>query len=71
MSTLKVPQPQCSNPPQLFENWVKKEQLAQHLACSPSYINKLMCEGLPRTKFGRAVRFRISEVEEWLQRRSN
>ena len=53
-----------------FENLVNKSQLAQHLDFSESYINKLMTFGLPRIKSGRAVRFRISEVMTWLERRN-
>ncbi len=56
---------------QFFENLVTKEQLAGSLALSPSYISKLMAtEGLPHLKIGRAVRFRVSEVVAWLQKRS-
>jgi excisionase family DNA binding protein len=49
---------------------ITKEQLAQQLALSPSYISKLMSEeGLPYIKIGRAVRFRPKEVVEWLTER--
>ena len=49
---------------------VTKQQLAQQLALSPSYISKLMSdEGLPYIKIGRAVRFRPKEVVEWLNER--
>ena len=51
------------------ENLVTKEQLAKMLAVSESYIDKLMVRGFPRYKIGRAVRFRFSEVMEWLQKR--
>jgi excisionase family DNA binding protein len=51
------------------ENFFDKEQLAEKLAMSQSYIDKLMTQGLPRYKFGRSVRFRFSEVMEWLQKR--
>lgn len=54
-----------------FECLVTKEQLAGSLALSRSYISKLMAaEGLPYLKIGRAVRFRVSEVVAWLQKRS-
>jgi len=56
---------------QVFENLVTKEQLAVSLALSRSYISKLMAtDGLPHLKIGRAVRFRVSEVVAWLQKRS-
>ena len=53
-----------------FENFLTKKQLAEHLAFSESYINKLLTQGMPRLKSGRAVRFRISEVMTWLERRN-
>ena len=57
--------------PLLFENLLTKKLLAQKLGLSQSYISLLMKEeGLPYLKIGRAVRFRISEVVVWLQKRS-
>ena len=53
-----------------FEKLLSKCQLAERLGISESFINKLMIEdGLPYIKLGRAVRFRISEVMEFLNRR--
>jgi len=54
-----------------FENLVTKQQLAESLGVSTSFINKLMSEeGLPHLKLGRAVRFRMkAEVVPWLERR--
>jgi len=57
------------NTAQLFENWITKPQLAQMLGVSISLISRLMTEGLPRLKVSRAVRYRLSDVEAWLQRR--
>jgi len=59
----------------LFDNLgeclVNKKQLSHNLCLSQSYINKLMAsEGLPHFKIGRAVRFRVSEIVVWLQKRS-
>jgi len=59
----------------LFDNLgeclVTKRQLSLSLRLSESYINKLMSlDGLPHLKIGRAVRFRVSEVVVWLQKRS-
>lgn len=49
---------------------VTRSQLAQALAISESFISKLMLEeGLPYIKLGRSVRFDISEVTAWLQKR--
>jgi excisionase family DNA binding protein len=56
---------------QLFEIYVTKKQLAESLSLSSSFINKLMAkEGLPYRQIGRAVRFSVKEVAEWLQKRS-
>ena len=53
-----------------FETLVTKRQLAERLAVSESFINKLMSEdALPHLKIGRAVRFRVREVVAWLQKR--
>ncbi len=57
---------------QAFEALLTKKQLADRLALSPSFINKLMSEeGLPHFKIGRAVRFRVREVVAWLQKGDN
>ncbi len=54
-----------------LETLVTKKQLAVSLALSQSYLSKLMVvDGLPHFKIGRAVRFRVSEVAAWLQKRS-
>lgn len=69
-----VDSPCISNQARVFDKLeclVTKEQLAGSLALSRGYINKLMAtEGLPYLKIGRAVRFRVSEVAAWLQKRS-
>lgn len=53
-----------------FENLVTKKQLAQTLAVSEGFINKLVTdEGLPHFKIGRAVRYRVKEVVSWLSQR--
>jgi predicted DNA-binding transcriptional regulator AlpA len=54
---------------QFFDNWITKKLLASHLGMSISFVNKYMKEGLPFRRRGRSVRFRVSDVEEWLQRR--
>lgn len=56
---------------QVFENLLTKKLLSEKLGLSQSYLSLLMKdEGLPHLKIGRAVRFRISEVAVWLQKRS-
>jgi excisionase family DNA binding protein len=53
-----------------FSNLVTKKQLAASLAISESFVNKLMLyEGLPYHQIGRAARFSVVEVAEWLQTR--
>jgi len=54
----------------LIENFIAKDRLAELLGISVSHINKLMTEGLPCLKIGRAVRYRVSDVVTWLQKRS-
>jgi predicted DNA-binding transcriptional regulator AlpA len=53
----------------LFDNWITKKDLAARIGMSVSFVNKYMKEGLPYKRRGRSVRFRVLEVEEWLQRR--
>ena len=54
-----------------LERLLTKKQLGEVLALSQSFINELMSEGrMPYMKIGRAVRFRVSEVMAWLQKRS-
>jgi excisionase family DNA binding protein len=53
---------------QFFEKLVTKKQLAEVLSISESFVNKLMAQdGLPYRQIGRAVRFSVNEVVEWLQ----
>ncbi len=53
-----------------FDNFISKDRLAEFLGISISHINKLMTDGLPCLKIGRAVRYRVSDVVMWLQKRS-
>lgn len=59
----------CNAEDQFFDNWITKKLLASHLGMSISFVNKYMKEGLPFRRRGRSVRFRVNEVEVWLQRR--
>ena len=55
---------------QFFDKLITKKQLAEYLSVSESFINKLMVkEGLPYRQIGRAVRFSLREVAEWLSKR--
>jgi predicted DNA-binding transcriptional regulator AlpA len=53
----------------IFDNWITKKALALHIGMSIGFVNKYMKEGLPFRRRGRSVRFRVNEVEVWLQRR--
>ena len=56
---------------QVFENLLTKKLLSEKLGLSQSYLSLLMKEdGLPHLKIGRAVRFKVSDVAVWLQKRS-
>jgi excisionase family DNA binding protein len=55
-----------------FENYIDKNELAKKLSVSISYINKLMkLHRIRFVKFGRAVRFKYSDVVADLQKRSS
>jgi len=54
----------------MFETLISKKELVTAFGVSSSFINKLMTEeDLPYFKIGRAVRFRVSEISTWLERR--
>lgn len=52
-----------------LENLISKQQLAEFLELSISMVDKLMQQGLPHFKIGKAVRFRVADVVVFLQRR--
>ncbi len=53
-----------------FEALISKKEIVVAFGVSSSFVNKLMAEeGLPHFKIGRAVRFRISDVSAWLEKR--
>jgi predicted DNA-binding transcriptional regulator AlpA len=54
------------------EPWVTKTQLAAHLGVSERWIELRYRDGLPHHKDGpsRLVRFRLSEVDAWMQSRA-
>jgi predicted DNA-binding transcriptional regulator AlpA len=66
---------QVLNFPAPQERWIKKSELADHLAVSERTIGRWMAEGMPhrkghsRKKTVRqdAVRFKLSECEAWLR----
>lgn len=50
------------------ERYLTKTDLARHLQMTPRWINYRMADGMPHHRWGRAVRFRLSEVEAWLEK---
>jgi len=56
--------------PSRSEVWLTKPQLAERLLVSQRWIDYRRREGMPSHKWGGIVRFRLSEVESWLDRRT-
>ena len=56
--------------PSTSEMWLTKPQLAERLSVSQRWIDYRRAEGMPSHKWGGIVRFRLSEVETWLDRRT-
>lgn len=57
---------------QVSEKWVRVRDVADHLGVSASWVNKAATVGtLPVYRVGRNLRFRISEVESWLQKQES
>jgi excisionase family DNA binding protein len=52
-------------------NLLTAQQIAGYLGVPPSTIYKWTHEGfIPHVKLGRLVRFRLAEVERWVEKRS-
>jgi excisionase family DNA binding protein len=51
-----------------FERALTAKQLAEALGMSERWIAYRVAEGMPSHRYGRARRFRMSEVEEYLRR---
>lgn len=50
------------------ERWLDKRGLAEHLCCSTRSIESAQAEGMPHAIIFGRVKFRVSEVEAWLER---
>lgn len=51
-----------------FEPLVTLDQLCDHLQMKPRWVRYQITEhGLPHKRLGRSLRFRLSEVEAWLE----
>ena len=50
-----------------LEPWLDKRGLAEHLSCSVRSIQTALAEGMPHTVIFGRTKFRVSEVEPWLE----
>jgi hypothetical protein len=51
----------------MSEPWLDRQGLAEHLGCSVRSVELRMAEGMPAWKVMGRVKFRVSEVEPWLE----
>jgi putative cell wall-binding protein len=56
---------------QLYEPWLTKQQLSEHLAVSDRWIEMQQHVGLPYLRMGGRNRYRVSEVEAWIREHYN
>lgn len=52
-----------------MENFISKKELAKKLELTIGSINNYMKKGMPYHKLDYIVRFKLSEVEIWLEQR--
>ncbi len=50
-----------------LEPWLDKKGLAEHLCCSVRSLQTALADGLPHVVIFGRVKFRVSEVEPWLE----
>lgn len=50
----------------VLEPWSTIDEVCEHFKLKPRFIYEHMKKGLPHRHFGRALRFRLSEVEAYL-----
>jgi len=53
-----------------FEPWLTKKQVAAHLGFSTRWVELRIRDGLPSKLIGGQRRFRLSEVEMWIEGRT-
>ncbi len=51
-----------------LEPWLDKRALAAHLGCGVRWIELRVAEGMPSAMIAGRRKFRVSEVEPWLER---
>ncbi|HMJ02278.1 MAG TPA: hypothetical protein VK506_05015 [Conexibacter sp.] len=54
-----------------LEPWLDKAGLCAYLACSEKWIELRMTEGMPHARIAGRIKFRVSEVEPWLEARGH
>jgi excisionase family DNA binding protein len=53
-----------------LDRYLNRTELAAHLGCHPRTVSRMVREGMPAHTFGRRMlRFRLREVEAWLEQR--
>jgi excisionase family DNA binding protein len=51
------------------DRYLSRDELTAFLGCSPKTVSRMVRKGLPSHTFGlRMLRFRLGEVEGWLER---
>jgi hypothetical protein len=50
------------------ECWRDKHGIAEHFSCGIRWIEARMAEGMPHTFIAGRAKFKVSEVEPWLDR---
>jgi hypothetical protein len=50
------------------ERWRDKHGIAEHFSCGIRWIEARMVEGMPHTYIAGRAKFKVSEVEPWLDR---
>ena len=54
------------------DRYMSRLQLAEHLGVSTKTVDRMVAEGCPSHTFGRRLRrFRLREVEDWLEIRND
>jgi excisionase family DNA binding protein len=54
-----------------IERYLTAVELSEVLGMSERWIAYRVQEGLPSHRYGRSRRFKLSEVEDWLERRAS
>lgn len=52
-----------------LEPWLGKAALAKHLDCGVRWIELRQAEGMPHAIIAGRIKYRVSEVEPWLEAR--